>query len=196
MTAPTPLSIIVPVYNDAAFIEQGLAQLQPLRARGHELLVVDGGSRDGGVTLSRRHAERVLRSGTGNVLQMNSGSEYASHEVLLFLPLGTALPADADALIAAALQPATAQWGGFRLRFASGGLAALAAALLINRRANSKGSVIAEQCVFAKRPFFERVRGFDTTTPQTLCQRLQLAAAPVLLPQVVTSLTTDVRRLL
>lgn len=196
MSAPTPLSIIVPVYNDAAFIEQGLAALQPLRQRGHELLVVDGGSRDGGVTLARRHADRVLLSGTGPVLQMNSGSEYASHDVLLFLPLGTLLPAETDALIAAALQPAAAQWGGFRLRFAAGGLAAMAAAFVINRRATSNGTVIAEQCVFAKRPFFERVRGFDTTTPATLCERLRLAAPPVLLPQAVTSLTADVRRLL
>ena len=196
MSAPTPLSIIVPVYNDAASIEQALASLQPLRARGHELLVVDGGSRDGGVTLARRHADRVLLSGTGTVLQMNSGSEYASHDILLFLPLGTALPPDADALIAAALQPAAAQWGGFRLRFASGGLGALAASFVINRLASSRGSVVAEQCVFAKRPFFERVRGFDTTTPQTLCERLRMAAPPVLLPQAVTSLTADVRRLL
>ena len=40
------LSIIVPVLNEAAGIAAALQALAPLRARGHEVIVVDGGSRD------------------------------------------------------------------------------------------------------------------------------------------------------
>ncbi|HYL24288.1 MAG TPA: glycosyltransferase, partial [Burkholderiales bacterium] len=41
------LSVIVPVLNEAAGIREALEALAPLRARGHEIIVVDGGSDDG-----------------------------------------------------------------------------------------------------------------------------------------------------
>ena len=40
------LSIIVPTLNEASIVAASLAALQPLRARGHEGIVVDGGSSD------------------------------------------------------------------------------------------------------------------------------------------------------
>ena len=40
------LSIIVPVLDEARVIESTLAALQPLRAQGAEVIVVDGGSSD------------------------------------------------------------------------------------------------------------------------------------------------------
>ena len=41
------LSIVMPVLNEAADIAAALSALAPYRARGVELIVVDGGSRDG-----------------------------------------------------------------------------------------------------------------------------------------------------
>uniref|UniRef100_UPI0012E0EE93 glycosyltransferase n=1 Tax=Methylogaea oryzae TaxID=1295382 RepID=UPI0012E0EE93 len=41
------VSIVVPVLNEAAGIVAHLAALQPLRRRGHEVIVADGGSADG-----------------------------------------------------------------------------------------------------------------------------------------------------
>ena len=38
------LSIVMPVLNEAPGIEQALRALQSLRASGHEVIVVDGGS--------------------------------------------------------------------------------------------------------------------------------------------------------
>ena len=49
--APVRLSIVMPVLDEAAGIALALAPLQPLRAQGHEVIVVDGGSHDG--TLAR-----------------------------------------------------------------------------------------------------------------------------------------------
>jgi hypothetical protein len=43
----TALSIIVPVLDEAAGITATLSALAPLRAAGHQVIVVDGGSRDG-----------------------------------------------------------------------------------------------------------------------------------------------------
>ena len=41
------LTIVIPVLNEAAIIVAALRALAPLRARGAEVIVVDGGSRDG-----------------------------------------------------------------------------------------------------------------------------------------------------
>ena len=189
MSVPAPLSIIVPVFNSASTLEAGLSALQPLRQRGHELLVVDGGSRDGSVTLARKQADRVLLSGTGQSLQMNAGSEYASHEILLFLPLDCRLPPDADTLIAEALAAAEVQWGHFNLRLGQSGLVGHGLAWLINRRAVRSGAAIFDQGLFVRRHYFERVKGFEHSAAPS--RRLLLAAKPLRLPQAVTSLTQE-----
>ena len=55
--APAPagatvlLSIILPVLDESAAIGATLDSLAPLRAAGHEVLVVDGGSQDNTVAL-------------------------------------------------------------------------------------------------------------------------------------------------
>src|SRR6187551_1935501 len=99
------ISIIIPVLNDATTLGPTLVSLQPLRQLGHEVLVVDGGSRDGTVSIARKYADRVLISGAGRALQMNTGADSSAHPVLLFLHANTLLPIDADALIHAALSP-------------------------------------------------------------------------------------------
>ncbi len=45
------LSIVIPVLDEAAGIADTLAALAPFRQRGVEVIVVDGGSRDGTVAL-------------------------------------------------------------------------------------------------------------------------------------------------
>jgi len=113
------ISIIIPVLNEAAALEATLSALQPLRQRGHEVLVVDGGSRDSSVGIARKHADRVLMSGPGRALQMNTGADSSEHPILLFLHADTQLPANADELIHAALQPQSSIWGRFDIRLSS-----------------------------------------------------------------------------
>ena len=60
------LSIIIPTLNEASGIRAALERLQPLRAAGHEVIVVDGGSSDGTSgacgALRRSRAHRGLRT--------------------------------------------------------------------------------------------------------------------------------------
>jgi glycosyltransferase involved in cell wall biosynthesis len=71
------LSIIMPVLDEAAGIEAALTALAPYRDRGAEVIVVDGGSRDGTRTLARHLADCVLAAERGRAAQMNAGRAVA-----------------------------------------------------------------------------------------------------------------------
>lgn len=156
-----PISIIMPVLNEGAALERTLLSLQPLRARGHEVIVVDGGSRDNTVSIARRHADRIAMSGAGRALQMNAGAEYARHEILLFLHADTQLPEAADELIHAALAPQAARWGRFDLRLDHPHPVYRLIEHSINWRSHLSGVATGDQAIFVEREYFERVGCYD-----------------------------------
>ncbi|MES2603519.1 MAG: glycosyltransferase family 2 protein [Pseudomonadota bacterium] len=187
------LSIIMPVLDVAARLEASLQSLQPLRDRGHELLIVDGGSRDGTVTLARKYADRVLLSGTGRSLQMNTGTEYATNDILLFLPVDSRLPPQADDMIVQALQSARYQWGHFALRIGKATLAQRVFAQVVNWRTGATGTAITEQAIFVTRQLFERVKGFDSMPEgedMAFTRKLSQFAKPLRLKSPVLSFST------
>ena len=82
------LSIIIPVYNEAAHISELLRYLQNNIYQNNlcEILVVDGGSSDHTVSEVRSFPKvRVLNSLKGRGRQMNYGASMAKGETLYFL---------------------------------------------------------------------------------------------------------------
>jgi rSAM/selenodomain-associated transferase 2 len=151
------LSIVMPVLDEAAEIEAVLDALAPFRARGTEVIVVDGGSRDDTAERARALADRVISSARGRALQMNAGAAVASGDVLLFLHADTRLPENADRLILDGLTRSGRAWGRFDVRFDSGlGLIALT----MNVRSRLTGIATGDQALFVTRSAFERVGGF------------------------------------
>ncbi len=69
-----PLTIVLPVLNEAATLAPRLRALQPLRARGARVVVADGGSTDGTLALARQHADLALVAPRGRGAQMNAGA--------------------------------------------------------------------------------------------------------------------------
>lgn len=181
-----PISIVIPVLDERAALEVSLQSLQPLRARGHEVIVVDGGSRDNSLALARRLADRAVMSGAGRALQLNAGAEFARHEVLLFLRPGAQLPENADELVAQALAPETARWGRFDIRFATQQPLYQLLALGINWYSHLRGIASGSQAIFVQREHFERVGSHDripVLEDITLSRKLRHFARPARIKQ-------------
>ena len=110
-TPPGPrITIVIPVLNEAAAVARCLEALAPLRTRGHEVIVVDGGSDDGTPELARSRADRCAAP-RGRALQMNAGAGAASGAALLFLHVDVGLPQGADRMLLDALE--ARRWGRF-----------------------------------------------------------------------------------
>ncbi|TMH33654.1 MAG: glycosyltransferase [Betaproteobacteria bacterium] len=146
------LSVIVPVLNEAADIREALAALAPLRARGHEVIVIDGGSDDGSASLAAPACDRLLDSGRGRALQMNAGARAAKGDALVFLHADTRLPERADELILAAL--ARASWGRFDVRIASRRPLLALVGCAMNLRSRLTGIATGDQAIFVRRDAF------------------------------------------
>ena len=153
------LSIIMPVLDEAPGIEAALAALAPLRARGAEVIVADGGSSDGTAERSRPLADQVIAAPRGRGVQMNAGAAAASGDVLLFLHADTRLPENADHLALDGLAHSGRNWGRFNVRFDGGGLLALVA-LMMNWRSRLTEITTGDQALFVARAAFERAGGF------------------------------------
>lgn len=154
------LSIIVPVLDEAAGIERHLLALAPLRARGHEVIVADGGSADATVALSRRHADRVIEAPRGRALQMNAGADEARGDVLLFLHADTSLPEGADEFIRASVGAGGRSWGRFDVRIAGRHPLLAVVARFMNLRSRWTGIATGDQALFVKRDTFVRAGRF------------------------------------
>ncbi|HJV54412.1 MAG TPA: glycosyltransferase, partial [Methylomirabilota bacterium] len=113
------LSVVVPALDEAA----NLARLLPDLRRAWpdiEIIVVDGGSRDGTPDVVRGQAGvRLLEGARGRASQMNAGARQAGGDVLLFLHADTRLPDGAPGAIAAALADPAVVGGRFDVRFES-----------------------------------------------------------------------------
>lgn len=110
-----PISIIVPVLDEAASIQRFLSYLGE-RAGRAELIVVDGGSSDGTLELAQRHCDRCLRASPGRAVQMNAGARAASSDTLWFLHADCKVPAGCLEQISDALRDPQVVGGFFRIR--------------------------------------------------------------------------------
>ena len=141
------LSVVVPALNEAAGIRAALEALAPLRARGHEVIVADGGSTDGTREIAAALCDLVLSAPRGRALQMNAGARAASGDVLVFLHADTRLPADF-------LIPESSLWGRFDVRIEGRHPLLKVVAWSMNLRSRLTGIATGDQAMFVRREAF------------------------------------------
>jgi rSAM/selenodomain-associated transferase 2 len=183
------LSIIIPALNEAEHIAQSLAPLQSFRARGAEVIVVDGGSTDQTVTQSEPLADRVVISPKGRATQMNAGATVARGGVLLFLHADSILPNNADLLIASAIESGQT-WGRFDVNIRGTHFMLSIVAWFMNRRSRLSGISTGDQGLFVTRHAFDHVGGFPSQPLMEdveICKRLRKLTPPACLSARVST---------
>ena len=154
------LSIIVPTLNEEFAIASTLEALGPLRARGAEVIVVDGGSRDRTAPLAAALCDRVIAAPRGRGAQMNAGASAAHGDILLFLHADTRLPDGADRLVIEELAAGECAWGRFDICIeGSHPLLPLIAAMM-NVRSRATGIATGDQAIFVTRSTFAAIGGY------------------------------------
>jgi rSAM/selenodomain-associated transferase 2 len=185
-----PLSIIIPVLNEGDAIAGALDALAALRARGVEVIVVDGGSGDATMQNARTRADQVLTAPRGRALQMNAGAAAATGDVLLFLHADTRLPHGADAVVLDGLARSGRSWGRFDVTIAGRPALLGLIAAMMNLRSRLSGIATGDQAIFATRAAFQTAGGFPPIPLMediALSKRLKRKSRPLCLRARVTT---------
>ncbi len=146
------LSIVIPALNEAPAIGTTLASLAPLRGRGHEVIVADGGSEDATREIAAPFADRVLAAPRGRARQMNAGAAAASGDALLFLHADTRLPERADEFVLHALKKNV--WGRFDVKIEGASPLLAPIGFFMNVRSRVTGIATGDQAIFVRREAF------------------------------------------
>ena len=162
MAAMPRLTAIVPTLDAASGLAATLASLRAARALAVDLLVVDGGSRDGTRALALAHGARLLASPPGRGRQLAAGGAAAEGDWLLFLHADTRLQAGWDAAAAAFMATAAncCRAACFRLRFDHDSPAARRVAWFAARRCRWLGLPYGDQGLLLARDFYRALGGF------------------------------------
>jgi len=115
------VSVIIPVLNEEVCLERTLQAVEALHP--WELIVTDGGSTDGTVTIASRAAQ-VVHAPRGRGAQQRAAASQATGDVLWFLHADTVPGAGSLDAVRSCLEDARTAGGNFSLCFDGGGRAA------------------------------------------------------------------------
>ena len=110
------IGVVIPALQEARAIEAALDHLAALPG-DWDVVVADGGSRDGTAQIARAHPRvtLVLEVRGGRAAQINAGAHAVAGDPVVFLHVDSRLPASAHASLRAAAR--THVGGNFALRF-------------------------------------------------------------------------------
>lgn len=191
-STPPTLSVIVIGLNEAATIGRTLARLSGWRARGIEVIVVDGGSQDETVSQARALADRVIVVAPGRAQQLNAGAALAQGQTLLFLHADTSVPETGDQAILLHTTAASAAlaWGRFNVRIEGRSPWLAMIAFMMNWRSRLTAIATGDQALFMTRSAFEAVGGFANQPLMEdieICKQLRRLSRPICLEHKVTT---------
>jgi len=176
--AETPLSIVMPVLNEARTLERYLPALQAWREYA-ELIVVDGGSADASVDIASPLCDICLVADRGRARQMNAGAAVAAGGIVLFLHCDTRLqlaPADFPTQL-----PGAARWGFFRVRLSGAARHFRLIESAMNWRSRLTRVATGDQCLFVERALWRALGGYadiPLMEDVELCKRLRRCGPP------------------
>ncbi|HEX6158934.1 MAG TPA: TIGR04283 family arsenosugar biosynthesis glycosyltransferase [Thermoanaerobaculia bacterium] len=151
-----PATVVIPALNEAERI--GGAIDAAFAAGASEVIVADGGSSDGTLSIAQQHGAKTVTGQRMRARQLNAGAQAASHETLIFVHADTLLPAGAAAAVEEALQHA--RFGGFRVEFLERTPGLVWTAFAINTRTRLSRCPWGDQAQFIRRETFLASGGY------------------------------------
>lgn len=154
--ATITVAAIIPTLDEESFLRQNLA---PTLSAADEVVVSDGGSRDGTLRLAEAMGARTVSGEPGRGAQLNRGAAATDCDGLVFLHADTRLPTGAFAAIRQALA-AGKVGGGFRVRFDTDHRVMALGSRLVNLRTRLTRAPLGDQAQFVSRSTFDNLGGF------------------------------------
>ncbi|GGY57074.1 glycosyltransferase [Parvularcula lutaonensis] len=110
----TGLSIVIPALDEERALPRLIRSLDALDPQADEVILVDGGSKDGTVALAEEAGFRVIHQDPkGRARQINRGVEEAAHPLVCILHADTILPDDAVSIISQVMADEKTVLAGF-----------------------------------------------------------------------------------
>lgn len=153
-----PVGIVIPTLDEAAALPGLLEDLAALDVP-FDLVIADGGSRDGTVAVAERAGARVIRAPAGRGAQLRAGAAAVRGEWLCLLHADVRVPPDARHDLAATLADGTCAAAAWRLRIDAPGWRYRALEWGAARRARLLGLVYGDQGLLVRRELYEAVGG-------------------------------------
>lgn len=148
--------MVIPALDEANQIESAVRNVS---APGIEIVVVDGGSRDGTPTLARAAGAEVLHSEPNRARQLQVGLVQTRAEVVLFLHADTRLPQGWENDVRTAMRDPAVVGGAFRLHFDDSSLALRIVEWAGRIRSQVFRLPFGDQGLFARREVLDRIGG-------------------------------------
>jgi len=162
--APT-IAVIIPTFNEERALPRTLLDLR--QQQFHEVIVVDGGSQDHTVSLTRNHLpglsqgnSKLLVADQGRARQMNAGAREAKADILLFLHADTRLPRDCRKEIERATNNPRCVGGRFDVQFEHDHGWAWLISRMMNWRSRWSGIATGDQAIFVRHDIFQQMGGY------------------------------------
>lgn len=154
------LSIIIPTLNEEFSLRETLDSLKVFD-ENIEIIVVDGGSNDATVSIAQNYNVKILRVPRGGRgIQLQTGANAASGEILWFLHADTISAPDCVRQMKHILQNKNVVGGNFTIRFDGERLAAkFLTRLYPNLR--KLGLIYGDSAIFARRGVYKKIGGFQ-----------------------------------
>jgi len=182
---------VIPALDEADQIAPAIASAD---AAETEIIVVDGGSRDGTPERAAEAGAQVVASAPGRARQLETGARLAKGDTILFLHADTRLPRGWQAAARAALADPVVVGGAFRLRFETRSQALRLIEWGVRLRVALLRLPYGDQALFVRRSVLEALGGVpqapimeDLDLVHALKRRGRLACLPL-------AVTTSARR--
>jgi rSAM/selenodomain-associated transferase 2 len=175
------VSVIIPTLDESAHVTATLAPLQGIRRSGHEVILVDGGSRDDTCDLAASQVDRVVTGPRGRALQLNAGAREARGDTLVFLHADTLISPEAIAAFLDEYPLSLRVWGRFDVRLSGSHFMFRVVENMMNIRSRLSGIATGDHAIFVRRETFEKIGGYPEIPLMedvAICRRLKRESRP------------------